>query len=108
VVAPEPPPKAAPPAAKPAPRAVPKGSGAAKRRTPLGSLRARAVADSAAAGGLIRKCVGKKLLPEDEATLEAVLQLMQRTRVAFAEKNLDLAASYARSARQLAASLSCR
>jgi hypothetical protein len=87
---------------------VPKGSGAAKRRTPLGSLRARAIADTTATVKVIRNCRAKKLLTEDEATLESVLQLMDRTRAAFAEKNLDLAASYARSARQLAASLSCR
>lgn len=84
------------------PGAVP----AAKPRRSLG-LQRQAMADTTAAGLVLRRCRIRKLLPEDEATMESVARLLDQARTAFADGDVDRAASSARSAKQLAASMRC-
>ena len=110
IPAPAEPPRAAkaadpttPNATSPSPK---EGAPAAKPR-PSFTLRGQAMADTTAAGGVLRRCRGRKLLPEDEATMESVARLLDQARTAFADGDVDRAASSARSAKQLAASMRC-
>jgi len=84
-------------AAKAAPRAA----------TPSRSLRSQAIADTAAAGRALRRCKARRILPGDEVILESTQDLLRQARLAFTQGNVELAASYARSAKQLSSSLSC-
>lgn len=72
------------------------------------SLRTRVVRDTTAAGARMRRCAGKKLLPEQESTWDATARLVADARVALLRGDLPRAASLARNARQLSTSLVCR
>ena len=68
---------------------------------------ARIVADTTAAGTAVRKCGGRKLLPDQESVFDTARSLLGQTREALVKDELWRAESLARKARQLAASLSC-
>jgi hypothetical protein len=75
---------------------------------PPDPLWVQATADTATAGQKVRRCLGRKLLAEEEATVDATLAQLRQAQAAFAQGNLQLAASRARSAKSLSASLRCR
>jgi len=64
-------------------------------------------ADTTAVRASLRRCAGRKLLPEDESTVASANQLLADTRTAIAAGDLPRAESLARQARQLVRSLSC-
>jgi hypothetical protein len=68
---------------------------------------ARIVADTTAAGGSVRKCAGRKLLPDQESVFDTARSLLGQARAALERDELWRAESLARKARQLAASLNC-
>lgn len=72
------------------------------------SSKSRAVADSTIVSSALRGCKGKNLLPGDEMVYEGALEIMGQVRRALQQGDYDEAASRARAARQLVASLSCR
>ena len=68
---------------------------------------ARIVADTTAAGGAVRRCAGRKLLPDQESVFDTARSLLGQARTALEQDELWRAESLARKARQLAASLNC-
>ena len=74
-----------------------------ERRQALG----RIVADTTAAGGAVRRCADRKLLPDQESVFDTARSLLEQARVALERDELWRAESLARKARQLAASLNC-
>lgn len=68
---------------------------------------ARIVADTTAAGSSVRKCAGRKLLPDQESVFDTARSLLGQARAALERDELWRAESLARKARQLAASLNC-
>ena len=68
---------------------------------------ARIVADTTAAGGSVRRCAGRKLLPDQESVFDTARSLLGQARAALELDELWRAESLARKARQLAASLNC-
>lgn len=68
----------------------------------------RIVADTTTAGGAVRKCVGKDLLPDQESVFDTTRSLLAQIRAALARDELWRAESLARKACQLALSLECR
>jgi hypothetical protein len=68
---------------------------------------ARIVADTTAAGGSVRTCAGRKLLPDQESVFDTARSLLGQARAALERDELWRAESLARKARQLAASLNC-
>ncbi|MGH7729782.1 MAG: hypothetical protein ACRENJ_00860 [Candidatus Eiseniibacteriota bacterium] len=68
---------------------------------------ARIVADTTAAGGSVRRCAGRKLLPDQESVFDTARSLLGQARTALERDELWRAESLARKARQLAASLNC-
>ena len=68
---------------------------------------ARIVADTTAAGGSVRKCAGRNLLPDQESVFDTARSLLGQARAALERDELWRAESLARKARQLAASLNC-
>ncbi len=68
---------------------------------------ARIVADTTAAGGSVRRCAGRKLLPDQESVFDTARSLLGQARAALERDELWRAESLARKARQLAASLNC-
>lgn len=95
----------APPVETVAPPPVPVGSAMTpdERRATL----ARISSDTTAAGGAVRKCGTRKLLPDQESVMETTRSLLDQTRAALGRDELWRAESLARKARQLAASLDC-
>jgi hypothetical protein len=69
--------------------------------------RARIVADTTAASSAVRKCAGRKLLPDQESVFDTTRSLLEQTRAALRRNELWRAESLARKARQLSSSLSC-
>jgi hypothetical protein len=67
----------------------------------------RTVADTLAARRALRRCEGKKLLPEQESTYEATALLLLQAREALQRKDAAEARSLARRARLLSSSLTC-
>jgi hypothetical protein len=67
----------------------------------------RTVADTTSAGQALRKCGARALQPDQDATADAVRNLLAQTRAALASGELWRAESLARKARQLASSLNC-
>jgi hypothetical protein len=67
----------------------------------------RIVADTTEAGQAVRRCNGRKLLPEQESTIESTLNFLRDTRSALRADELSRAESNARKAKALAASLRC-
>jgi len=103
-----PPPPAAP---RPEPKITvvrpPQGTGRDTReRTPPSAL-SRVAADTLAARSAVRRCAGRKLLPDQESTYEATLQLLRQARDAIRRHDLPAAESLARRARLLSGSLGC-
>jgi hypothetical protein len=72
------------------------------------SLLTQTVRDTASAGARLRRCKGRKLLPEDESVWESTARLLDDTRAALLRGDLGRARSLARNARQLSTSLTCR
>jgi hypothetical protein len=68
---------------------------------------ARIVADTTAAGGSVRRCAGRSLLPDQESVFDTARSLLGQARAALERDELWRAESLARKARQLAASLNC-
>ena len=68
---------------------------------------ARIVADTTAAGGAVRRCAGRKLLPDQESVFDTARSLLGQARAALELDELWRAESLARKARQLASSLNC-
>ena len=68
---------------------------------------ARIVADTTAAGTSVRRCAGRKLLPDQESVFDTAKSLLGQARAALELDELWRAESLARKARQLAASLNC-
>jgi len=83
-------------------------SAPAPARPPVLSAAAQAARDTAAAGLVLRRCAGHKLLPDQENTRDATLDLISQARAALLRGDATRARSLARTARQLAESLSCR
>ena len=71
------------------------------------SALARTAADTTVAGSAVRHCGGRALMPDQQATFDAVRSLLDQTRAALASGELWRAESLARKARQLASSLDC-
>jgi hypothetical protein len=65
------------------------------------------VADTTEAGRAVRRCNGRKLLPEQESTIESTLNFLRDARTALKDGELSRAESNARKAKALAASLRC-
>lgn len=101
--APAPAPAAPPPTPETPPPPVASVVTPEERRQTL----ARIVADTTAAGTAVRKCGGRKLLPDQESVFETARSLLGQAREALVKDELWRAESLARKARQLAASLSC-
>jgi hypothetical protein len=68
---------------------------------------ARIVADTTSASGAVQRCVGRKLLPDQESVFDTVKSFLAQTRTALGRDELWRAESLARKARQLATSLNC-
>jgi len=81
---------------------------AAPEPAPALSPAALAARDTAAASRVLRRCAGHKLLPEQENTRDATLDMIAQARTALLRGDGTRARSLARTARQLAESLSCR
>jgi len=75
----------------------------AERARLLGQI----VADTTEAGRDVRRCNGRKLLPEQESTIESTLNFLRDAREALRAGELSRAESNARKAKALAASLRC-
>jgi hypothetical protein len=71
------------------------------------ALRTRVVADTTAARRTATRCLRATLLPEQEASLESLRELLRRARVALLGQDLARAESLARQARQMASALDC-
>ena len=78
--------------------------------TPSGeeNLRTLVARDTSAVAKVLAHCSGKSLMPEQESTYDATLQLLAQTRAALARGDLAHARSLARNARQLVTSLDCQ
>lgn len=78
--------------------------------TPSGteSLHSLAVRDTLAASQALQNCAGKKLLPDEENTVDAVTSTLAQARAAMARGDMTQARSLARNARQLSTSLTCQ
>ena len=86
-------------------RAVVKPATTAPRRE---SLLAQTVRDTIAAGQRLRRCAGRRLLPDQESLWDSTARLLSETRAALAAGDVARARSLARDARQLSSSLICR
>lgn len=77
--------------------------------TPSGeeNVRALAVRDTVAVSKALKRCGGKTLLPEQESTYDATVQLLSEARDALLRGDVTRARSLARNARQLVSSLDC-
>jgi len=98
-----PPPAASEPAPETPPPPVESVMSPDERRQTL----ARIVADTTAAGGAVRRCSGRKLLPDQESVFDTARSLLGQVRGALERDELWRAESLARKARQLASSLNC-
>jgi hypothetical protein len=68
---------------------------------------ARIVADTTSAGTAVRRCTGRKLLPDQESVYDTARSFLEQARAALDRDELWRAESLARKARQLASSLNC-
>ena len=78
--------------------------------TPSGneSLHSLAVTDTLAAYQALQRCAGRKLLPDEESTADAVSNTLAQARAAMLRGDMKQARSLARNARSLASSLTCQ
>ena len=67
----------------------------------------RIVADTTAAGGAVRRCAGRNLLPDQESVFDTARSLLGQVRAALERDELWRAESLARKSCQIAASLNC-
>jgi hypothetical protein len=67
----------------------------------------RVVADTTEAGAAIRRCAGRRLLPEQESTIESALNFLRETREALRLGEISRAEQSSRKAKALATSLRC-
>ena len=74
------------------------------RRATISSL----AADTTAARAALKRCAGRKLLPDQEGVFDATTSALIDVRAAFASGKLARAESLARQAKQLSSSLTCR
>lgn len=70
-------------------------------------LMKRVIADTTEAGAAVRRCAGRKLLPDQETVVEATINLLIEARAALLRDEPARAESLARKARQLSTSLRC-
>ena len=70
-------------------------------------LMAKVVADTTEAGAAVRRCLRRKLLPEQEMTIESTLNFLREARDQLELGELSRAEQSARKAKALAASLRC-
>ncbi|MBI5711027.1 MAG: hypothetical protein HZC42_12120 [Candidatus Eisenbacteria bacterium] len=75
---------------------------------PKPTLLELAVSDTSAAGAMLRRCAGRRLLPEQESTWDATASLLAQARAALLRGDVARGRSLARDAKQLASSLGCR
>ena len=75
---------------------------------PRPTLLQLAVGDTSAAGAMLRRCAGRRLLPEQESTWDATASLLAQARAALMRGEVARGRSLARDAKQLASSLACR
>ena len=116
---PAPPPETTPPAPPPAstpPNAAPAVEPPQEPPPPVESVMSpderrqaltRIVADTTTAGAAVRRCAGRKLLPDQESVYDTARSFLDQARGALERDELWRAESLARKARQLAASLNC-
>jgi len=95
------------PAATPAPATGTMSPSEPGTPDPRLSMRERIVADTTEARRVASTCLASTLLPDEEASLDALRDVLRRARVALLGEDLTRAASLARQARQLASALSC-
>lgn len=100
-----PPPAATPP--EPAPETPPPPVESVMSPDERRQTISRIVADTTAAGAAVRKCSGRKLLPDQESVFDTARNLLVQVRGALDRDELWRAESLARKARQLASSLNC-
>jgi hypothetical protein len=86
-------------------RAVVRPATTAPRRE---SLIAQTVRDTVATGQRLRRCAGRRLLPDQESLWDSTARLLSETRAALVAGDIARARSLARDARQLSSSLICR
>jgi len=72
------------------------------------TLEQRVAADTLVASAAVKRCAGRKLLPDQEGVFDETRQLLAEVRDAIAIKDWPRAGSVARRARQLSSSLGCR
>ena len=73
----------------------------------LHSAEAHINADTTATQAVLARCVGRKLLPDEEGIVDSANQLLADVRAAITASDLVRAQSLARQARQLTTSLHC-
>ena len=99
------------PAATPAPRPVAVQAPLAPRPAPapaaVGQPRPRFEADTLAARAAVTRCSRRRLLPEQESTLDSARQLLFDARTAALQGDSQRAIALAREARQMTLSLNC-
>jgi hypothetical protein len=71
------------------------------------SRRDRIVQDTLSTHATLERCAKRRLLPEQESTMDSVRQLLAETQLALVGEDLARAESLARRALQLSRSLSC-
>lgn len=69
--------------------------------------RAAVVADTTAARAALKRCAGRKLLAEQESSVDATTRLLMDANAALLEGDVPRAASLARQAASLARSIGC-
>lgn len=97
------------PAAAPAPKPAAGQTPVSPARAPAAVTppRPRFEADTLAARAAVTRCSQRRLLPEQESTLDSVRQLLFDARMAALQGDPPRATARAREARQLARSLNC-
>ena len=71
------------------------------------SMRALVVRDTTTVSAALKRCAGQSMLPEQQTTWDAAMDLLAQVREALARGDLAQARSLARNAKQLVASLDC-
>ena len=100
-------PASAPPPAEPTPEPPPPPVESVISPEERRQTMARVVADTTAAGASVRRCAGRRLLPDQESVFDTARNLLGQARAALERDELWRAESLARKARQLASSLNC-
>jgi hypothetical protein len=88
------------------PATTPGGETSATAAAPESATK-RIEADTLATHDVLVRCAKRRLLPEQESTVDSARQLLADARAALERADLARAASLARRARQLSSSLTC-